>query len=338
MDPVNCNMIRIFFILLISLPVFGQNDVQYNILMIEQDSGYSLQYERLSYDANPRKGTLTKSSSKDSFLMWLFKDLENLQSGRKELLFYIHGMWGSQRANFQRAYNLMNDQFIKSEDSDIARIVSLKWPGNDFDYRENKERIPKLVPVLQTELVELIRRFQLSWMWIYKERRDWDVLIHSLGNELARQVFRDLPDREYEEKLFENIIFAASDLDHDIYSKDSLMQRFHSLAEHCYIYYSERDLTLEVSKNLNKLDRLGRAGPSDYSSLPDNTTAIDVSLVKDENNFPDLITGHSYFRASPLVTCDMLNSMMMRSASVLNYRREKEDTRNHFLISPKDVY
>jgi hypothetical protein len=51
MDPVNCNMIRIFFILLISLPVFGQNDVQYNILMIEQDSGYSLQYERLSYDA-----------------------------------------------------------------------------------------------------------------------------------------------------------------------------------------------------------------------------------------------------------------------------------------------
>lgn len=328
-------MMRLIFILSLFGTLSAQDNVQFNMLMIPSDSGYSIIYEKLDYKKNINRGDRQLTESRDSFLVWLLEDLSGFDEDKRQVLFYVHGMWGGQKGPFNRAYKLLSTHFLEAENSDVARIVSLKWPGNDMDYSDNKGRIPELVPVLKEELTALVRSFQLAQWLDPTTDSSWDLLAHSLGNELIRAVLRDLPSSQYDYPLFDNIIFAASDFDCDVYDTDSLMQNVHNTARQCHIYYSERDLTLEVSKNLNKKDRLGRTGPTNYDRIPVNTSLIDVTLVKDEINFPDLLTGHSYYRASPLVTGDMLQAIMSEKPVASNYRLAKESGLNHFLISPE---
>ena len=332
-------MFRIISLLFISsllcTSVQSQDNILFNILVLESGNNWEIAYEKLLLDKRHRAVKIDRTSERDSFILWILNDRDQLHDSRREMLFYIHGMWGSQPANFRRAYALMHHQYIDSEASDIARIVSLKWPGNDFEYTRNKERLYEISQLIAGELSAFFTRLQfLNWL-VNREIPEIDILAHSLGNELLKEIFRHWMEDESEIPILSNIVYAAPDLDFDIFENTEITFALSKAASNHYFYFSERDLTLEISRSLNKLDRLGRLGPSSTSELPDNFFFIDVTLVKDDNNLPDLLTGHSYYRSSPKVASDMLHAMMNKNPANQN-RLPKKQIVNSYVLDPQE--
>ena len=321
-------------ILYLLLPVLLNADhIRYNI-NIEGDEDWYFVYEKEILNDRLRTIELEHTLNRDSFVYWILEDLAHGQDGKSEILFYVHGMWGGQNSNFRRAYYLLDEHLVQPETSDIARIVSLKWPGNDFDYKKNKKRVYSLAPFLAGELTAVIRNLQLKTYVTQGKEAAIDMVAHSLGNELIKEMMLNLEEDQLRYSLVDQMIWTASDLDIDIFDDKSFSERLASFARGNHFYFSERDLTLEVSKSLNDKDRLGRGGPNENTSYPANVYFVDVTLIKDENNFPDLISGHSYYRSSPTVTADMLMVLSETDEDTFLNRILKPDTDNVYVLDP----
>lgn len=326
---------RLFILCMISFcasVIFAQEHKQFNIIVDADNDQNSFLYELKILDNKLNSKLKFQTSSQDSFVKWIIKDLRELQPGKRQILFYVHGMWGGQNFNFNRSYKLMNKWYLEQESSDIGRIVSIKWPGNDFEYKVNKGRIENLAPALRNITKGLIRKIQIYQILYEDFDVKFDLLAHSLGNELVKEMFKDAHESDKEYLLFDQIVLAAPDLDFDIYEEDMNALNLHRIARRTHIYFSGRDLTLEVSKNLNKIDRLGRTGPSNNSRIEENVYFIDVSNVKDDDSFGDLITGHSYFRSSPSASHDMLQVLTGEEMDKISNRQIKDKSLNVFLL------
>lgn len=300
----------ITFLLLSSL-AYAQDDIQFNILVDFEHNNYTLNYEMYTESENGKVIRHYPMSS-DSFLLYLIRYVAEKPASKREILLHVHGMWGGQKQNFRRAYRLLNNSYVDNASSDIAVMVSLKWPGNEFDYKTNKSRVPAIASILSDQLTSWIRQLQVMYYFSMNKNIELDLLAHSLGTELMKDYILNLNDHDLNYPLFHNSVWAASDLDWNILSDSGLSRKLSkaSLANH--FYFSERDLTLSVSNKLNHLDRLGRVGPEDCMKVEANFEFIDVTLIRDETNFPDLISGHSYYRSSPIVTLDMCDAFSDR--------------------------
>ena len=135
-----------FCILFFLLPIAGftqdlfDQNVQYNIVVdIDEDTSIQVHYEVIFTDKKRKDRKYFETTSQDSFLLILMEDLEQLDADKNKILFYVHGMWGGRRMNFNHAYGLMTKAYLNHPESDIARMLSLKWPGNKPEYKENKK-------------------------------------------------------------------------------------------------------------------------------------------------------------------------------------------------------
>lgn len=305
---------------------------QFNILLAEHEDEWVFVYERKYLNLKLKEIHKEHSASMDTFLIWLFKDLNQHDASKNQILFHIHGMWGGQNRNFKRAYKLLNRFYLESEESDISHIVSLKWPGNDMEYKKNKKRIDDISALTKDMLLDLLLRFKLYQYFFSNNKSHVDLIAHSLGNELLSEVFAHFSSSEKEYRVFDQIILAASDNEIDVFEKGGTLDGLHSIANGVHVYYSERDLTLGVSNNLNKRDRLGRHGPSEETQFHPALHFINVKEIKDEVNLPDLMTGHSYYRASPLVITDIVNALKGNSKSHDSLRKKVQADQNKFII------
>jgi len=269
----------------------------------------------------------TNSKTVDSMselISALFKDLSELPKNKNQVLFYVHGMWGGKKFAFDRTYKMIENLYIDHEDSDVARIISLKWPGNKMEYKVNKKKLYQI----DDDVTELFEDFFTSY---YTNRYfsglpniDIDMIAHSLGTELIKEVICQLPQEKFTSPIIDQLILASPDLATDVFEKEECFADNLHLANHTTVYFSTRDLTLGVSNNLNDLDRLGRAGPTENSIIPEQTTFVEISEIKDETNFSDLMTGHSSFRASPVVSRDIL-SILTKNRNVQYVSRAQKN-------------
>ena len=304
-------------------------DVQYNILIDSpQDSVIDAVYEIETTDSNG-DSQIYQTASLDSFLIVLHNDMSNQDTSKNQMLFYIHGMWGGRRVNFNKAYKLLSEAYIDHEESDIARIISMKWPGNKMEYKENKKTLYSISDTIARIFLDFVEGANLG----FEKRSRIDLISHSLGTELFKEIVNYASENDRLETYFDQIIVAAPDWDIDVFSIDSALYNIQNLADRTHVYFSHRDMTLSISKNLNKQSRFGLDGPKENLVLPHNVYAIDVTNVKDDNNMPDLMTGHNYYRASPIVTGDMLLSMIGYRNGKYNNRKASEKYQNVFYLS-----
>lgn len=331
---IKMHMKTTFLLVLLASTLYAQNDMQFNIVMEQKDNAYQIYYESHSFNDRHRIDSNRQTSRQDSFVSWILRELATRPKHKRQLLFHIHGMWGGQKQNFRKAYNLMYQQYVQDPDSDIALIVSLKWPGNEFDYNRNKSRIPLIADTLSQIIYEFAGLFTVAQYFGLNGSSGMDALAHSLGTELYKEIILARASKSTELRLFDNLILAASDLDADVFSKAIYRDNLIRSADETYVYYSERDFTLGVSHKLNRKARLGESGPLNYNADTDKIYFIDASLVRDENNFPDLITGHSYYRASATATRDMLSTMMDLPIEKMDTRMQKQDKAHVFLLNP----
>ena len=334
-------MIRTFLISVLSLiilystyaqsEIFKQ-DVQYNVVVeSEDDSTIVTSYEVVFRDADGEVQFYT-TRSQDSFLLIIKEDLSYQSAEKSGLLFHIHGMWGGRRFNFNQAYRLIHNAYIDNDQSDIARIISLKWPGNKSKYKENKE----LLYTVSDSIAEVFYGFISDLHSLQSDTKNpdsgIDLIAHSLGTELFKE-FVDYASRKNQlNSYFDQIVIAAPDWDVDVFKIDSTLYNIQYLAERTHVYYSHRDMTLSISKNLNKQSRFGLEGPGDKLELPKNVYAINVTEVRDEANMADLIAGHNYYRISPIVTADMLQTFRGDNLNEYKLRKQVEGFANIYYI------
>ncbi len=309
--------------------LFDQN-IQYNIIVdTEDDSTIQVSYEVLFTDKKNRDKKFFETTAQDSFLMILMQDIAQQDQKKNKILFYIHGMWGGRRMNFNHAYDLMSEAYLDHRESDLARILSLKWPGNKMDYKKNKRTLYQTSSQISDLMFSLLRKIQAIDFLDDSYSTGIDMIAHSLGNELFSEMLLDLEYENTYYPFFDQIIMAASDNEVDIFESASFAKKLLRIGQATHVYFSTRDLTLGVSKNLNKRSRIGLSGPQNYDSIPEAITFIEVTEIMDDNNFSDKMTGHSYYRSSPSVTEDMLFTMINKSKK---NRKVSEDYPNLYYI------
>lgn len=314
----------IFLLTFITLNLHSQT--QFNVKVIEGDSILGFQYEILDIK-DSHNNFETKELS--VFTSKLFDSLNSLPENKNQPLFYIHGMWGGRRFAFNRTFNMLDDFYLSNSESDVGVIVSLIWPGNKMDYKVNKDKLYNIAP----QISDWFHKFLFTFHYFNHVDSDseykLDLLAHSLGTELTKEILCGIDHELYEKALIDELILAAPDLVNDVFDSEDCFGPSLKLAKRTHVYYSSRDLTLSVSNNLNDQDRLGRTGPSDLITYPETVYFIDVSSVKDDKNMPDLITGHSYFRASPIVSNDM-NCVL--KGDTFEDRETVDEYRNCFML------
>lgn len=338
-------MIRTFLISVLSLIIFfntdGQSqifkqDVQYNVIVESQDDSTIVTFYEVKFRNAEGEVQFYTTASQDSFLMIIKEDLAYQPTEKSGLLFHIHGMWGGRRFNFNQAYRLMHNAYIDNDQSDIARIISLKWPGNKSKYKENKELLYRV----SDNIAEVFYGFMDDLYALQSETKSSnsgiDLIAHSLGTELFKEFVDYASRKNYLNRYFDQIVIAAPDWDVDVFKIDSTLYNIQYLADRTHVYYSHRDMTLSISKNLNKQSRFGLEGPGDKLKLPNNVYAINVTEVRDEANMADLVAGHNYYRISPIVTADMLQTFRGDNMNEYKLRKQVEGFANiYYIDAPK---
>jgi len=331
---------RITFLILSLLSSFFINAqeqtsrLQYNIIVESGpiDDDITTAFEIQDLDDKSKSKSI---KSQQELIAFLFADLAQLPKNKRQVLFYIHGMWGGKKFAFDRTYKMIENLYVNSPDSDIGRIVSIKWPGNKMEYKVNKKKLYQIDQQVTALFQEFFDNFYINKYMSQLTNVDLDMIAHSLGTELIKEVICQLPHGYYTSPIIDQLILASPDLATDVFEKEPCFGKHLDLVNHVTVYFSDRDLTLNVSNNLNKHDRLGRAGPSLNSQIPSNVSFVETTQVKDETNFSDLMTGHSSFRASPIVTKDIL-SVLTRNISLRTVQRKVSNPEQNVLLLEVD--
>ncbi|NNF22137.1 MAG: hypothetical protein HKN67_09355, partial [Saprospiraceae bacterium] len=156
----------------------------YNIIVEKpEDDSTHIHFEIVIEDSENEEGGTFRTDSIDEFIQSLLQDVSSLPDEKNNILIYIHGMFGSNRWTYNHVLGMLYKAFIHPEVSDISRILSVKWPGNNVEYKDNKARVPLIADELNKILLEIVRQVQLVDIFNPFFSTEFDLIAHSLGNE-----------------------------------------------------------------------------------------------------------------------------------------------------------
>ena len=132
-----------------------------------------------------------------------------------------------------------------------------------------------------------------------KENSTRPVRFHLLCHSMGHQVFRGIysVNLENDQFNFGDIIFAAPDVDYEIFGKE--WGGLPGKAERITYFVNENDRALKISEKKLKIKRLGKDGS--VVKMRDSVEEINVSNIKDTKGFSPKYTGHGYLFASKTV-------------------------------------
>ncbi len=297
---------------------YEKADRSYNIEVSLEEDTVLFEYEIDFRETDSTSYAYYKTASLDTFLYLLQKDPAFVEN-KDDILFYIHGMMGGQKMNLRYTKYDLEEKYIAPENSDIARLITIKWPGNNPVYKIDKGNVYKVADDIAKMLIGFIAQVQ---SWDGKETIQFDVLNHSLGCELFKEVLVSISEPK---KYFDQIVFAAPDLDIDVFTPAGPLARIKAYCNRATVYYSNKDLTLGFSRQLNKKERLGLDGPDAETQFSEQLLFINMSHVMDEKMLPMRMSGHSYYRASAIAGEDILHSLLGSELSKVPLRTVSRD-------------
>ena len=269
-----------------------------------------------------------ETTSIDSFLMLLTQDIQKQPLDNSDLLFYFHGMFGGQPANYNYTLLDFKERYLDKENSSMCRVIGYRWPAQNAAYIRNKEVAYQIADTLSDNFNHLVSA-------IREEDNKVNVIANSLGAELLKEMLKYELQRDTNQLQLNQVIISAPDLVDTAIESDEIMSMAVDLCHRITVYYSQKDFTLTISKNLNKENRLGLNGPSSNTEGNDKICYVEVTDISDEKNLAWKMTGHSYVRASDIISRDMLSAMMGEEANQISNREEQEKERNIFRLKPE---
>lgn len=296
-------------------------------LNIEEDS-FQIDYKIEFKDEFIGDGEF-KTQDLDTFLQIMKVDLLELPENNREPLFYIHGMFGNQATVLHYSKKEMKSLYQKRVKSDIARFIVVRWPAQNPIYKIDKANAHQIAPLFSPIFSKIVS--ELNGIGISP-----DVLAHSLGTEFFMKLYSSL-DSNKEELDLDQILICAPDLDTHVFDKKGELRGLEAICDRITVYHSHQDMTLAISSKLNKKGRLGLDGPGEEQNDIDKLFFVDVSQIKDEEDFPLRITGHSYYRSSPIITRDMVMTLMGKPADRVEHRSQNESYPRRYTIELEKV-
>ena len=162
-----------------------------------------------------------------------------------------------------------------------------------------------------------------------------DFMAHSLGCELFKEIHSKIqPPRQ----MYGDVILSAADMDIDVFLSDGSLANLNNYSRRSTMYYSSKDLTLSISKRLNKKPRLGLDGAHQASAILPSYHFVDVTDISDETFLPMKLSGHAYYRGSKIVGKDMLATLRGVDAKSIPGRDINPERPNHYkLLTDKSI-
>jgi esterase/lipase superfamily enzyme/HEAT repeat protein len=240
---------------------------------------------RLQLREDPQKHVVLKSVhrlERDVF----FEDLHSeLQQRGNSILIFIHGYNVSFEDASRRTAQMSNDLRFAGAPIFYSWPSQAKWQS----YRVDEKNVELSVDQLKEFLIDIAERSAADTV---------NLIAHSMGNRALTNALKEIEVSAIEEeKLFNQVILAAPDIDADIFKQriaPAIVQR----ARHVTLYASSGDLALVASRKFNSGDpRAGDAG-DDLVVVPGIET-IDVSAGDSS------LLGHSYYGDSTSVLRDI---------------------------------
>ena len=268
-----------------------------------------------------------KTADLDTFIHLMKTDFENLPDEKNQPMVYIHGMFGNQSTVLYYSKTEMRRLFDRVPECDIARFIVIRWPAQSPIYKIDKDNAHKIAPLLNptfSKIVVALNDLNISP----------DIFAHSLGTEFFAAMHESMDNDSI---LLDQVILAAPDLDLNVFDDQQPLDGLENICNRVTVYHSHQDMTLGFSSKLNKKGRLGLDGPEMKNYQKDNLIFVDVSEIKDEEDFPLRLTGHSYYRSSPIITMDMSKTLIGKKAESITGRSVNSTFPNRYKIELKKV-
>jgi esterase/lipase superfamily enzyme len=245
--------------------------------------------------------------------------IDDLSTGGRNILVFIHGFANSFENAITRA--AFNREWFAASDEPAAdtTVIAFSWPSRgqlitppfpSFSYRWDQTTagqsgvhlmafFANLLPILTAARARGLRTFLLA---------------HSMGNwALQAAVESWFAHGNGDALMFDEALLAAADEVHN--SFDFLpfgrLSALSRLGRRISIYYSHRDLVLDLSQVLNASRRLGQDGPDDRAN-PNHFPPATYRMV-DCTGFRDYVVdfqgSHQYYRRSALARADLVSVM-----------------------------
>lgn len=324
------------FIIMLSLfgsKVVGQDSIwksSYRNYIVNAD----LKDDKLSYSYEVRftneegKQASFETSSLDTFKVILKKDMTTFQADKQDVLMYFHGYLAGQIHNFRATLADFKNLYIDPEESDIARVIGYRWPGNNIDYPKSKSNAHQFAAEINAHFRDLVLTIQKE-----NDGAEVNVITHSLGSELFKEMMSHENGRVAEKLKLGQVAICAPDLDEDEFCADKPLTMAMTRWKSATVYHSDKDFTLTMSKNFNNKNRLGLDGPPAETITDPKLLFIDTSQIADEDNMAWRMTGHSYVRASARCGADILSALIGQHSSC---RTRIGTTHNTYELEPGD--
>ena len=220
------------------------------------------------------------------------------QSPHKDLFIFVHG------------YNISFDTAARRT-AQIAKDVEFQgaaifysWPSQNelLGYTIDEQNVSWTVTDLKRFLLDVVQR---------SEARSISLIAHSMGNRAITNALRQLEsDLKSEQRIFNEIILAAPDIDADEFKRD-IAPALTRASKHVTLYASSNDHALIASRFVHGYTRAGDSGEG-IVVVPGIET-VDVSHIDTS------LLGHSYYGGSGPIIKDL-------TAVLRDYRRAPERT------------
>ena len=229
-----------------------------------------------------------------TFFGELYKFMYDEGRGKKKILVFVHGFANGEKDFYCNLVKL-HKNFVQ-EKGTIDRIIMVLWPTNGslvlqyWDDQNDAELTGAMLGRVFQKLLKFIddfirpadpdetKRKQLCNSKLY-------LMCHSMGNQVLywfmneiekKEAFRAMP-------IFSDILLVAADVRADALEKGERLYELPQLGNRIQVYCNRNDHALDISKVTKNLKlRLGKRGPVNMASVPQNVIVVDVT--KSVNN------------------------------------------------------
>ncbi|MBW8358178.1 MAG: alpha/beta hydrolase [Weeksellaceae bacterium] len=254
--------------------------------------------------------------------------LETERGKRGDLLVFIHG-YSYTFSDELEAMETLKKQYVDNPDSPVSNLLLLSWPGSKsvfpYTYIDDKRNsidagmvFYKMMLKYNEFLKQVLADPELSFCG-----QRIHLMAHSMGNRLLRSALICMKSSNIM-KVIDQVLLLNSDISVDSFEKeDESMYKLTKLANRITVYINKSDDILSIStlsKNILS-PRLGKYGPMNINSLPENVNVIDCT--KAEN---DLGTGlqkfgdHWGYLSSTQVQRDIIETLKGEHEELIAHR------------------
>ncbi len=220
--------------------------------------------------------------------------LEMLPQERKNILFYIHGLWEDNPLFVAYSNQILHKELFNHESHPYGMIISMQWEGKLW-YEENLKLVERAGKYFGQVVLQLKNTF-LEKQIIPR----YAFLCHSMGNNIFRFMWNFWKNHEVTLKIT-RIFLCAADLPDNIFESD--LKKLSDDCNKTLVLFHKKDKTLTIAQLLKPFPRMGILGPVNQKFLPQNILCLDVTeSTQDDYSIGGSITHHQYFYGSKFVT------------------------------------